>query len=288
MRTSDARTAYAMFLPAVLIEVILVVAPLCIGFWYSLHNVRFFQIKGFVGWDNYLTILTSSAVMNSLVVTAIFSFAALFFTFVVGFGLALWLKQDCATNTALRAIVLIPYMIAMLVGSMLLKWIYARESGISPLIFGAFGMGEVSILADPNLAMGGLVFNAMWRDAAFAMIMLLAGLKSVPNQIFDAARVDGASKLYIFRRIVLPLLRIPILITVIRLFIHFVNTLTFPLILTGGGPANSTETLVLHMFRLGFQDHVLGPANALAVMIFLANMVLVAVLLLLFRKAQKI
>lgn len=288
MRRSDARTAYLMFLPAIAIEAALVVAPLVIGFWYSLHNVRFFQVRGFVGFDNYVDILTSSAVLNSLIVTATFSFFALFFTFIIGFALALWLQKDGATNTAFRAIVLIPYMIAMLVGSMLLKWIYARESGISPMIFGAFGMGDVSILADPELAMAGLVFNAMWRDAAFAMIMLLAGLKAVPTQIFDAARVDGASKIYIFRRIVVPLLRIPILITIIRLFIHFVNTLTFPLILTGGGPANATETLVLNMFRLGFQDHVLGPANALAILIFAVNMVLVSMLLLLFRKAERI
>ena len=288
MRTSDARTAYAMFLPAVLIEVILVVAPLCIGFWYSLHNVRFFQIKGFVGWDNYLTILTSSAVMNSLVVTAIFSFAALFFTFVVGFGLALWLKQDCATNTALRAIVLIPYMIAMLVGSMLLKWLFSQEAGLSTLALGPLGLGDLSILADPGTAMAALVFNAMWRDAAFAMIMLLAGLKAIPPELHLAARVDGASAWMRFRRITLPLLRIPILITLVRLLVHFVNILTFPLILTGGGPGNATEVVVLKVFRLGFADHVLGQANALALLVFLANMVLVGILLVLFRRAGRI
>jgi len=288
MRRSDAKTAYLMFAPALFVEAALVVAPLMIGGWYSLHDVRFFKIRSFVGFDNYMSILASPAVLNSLVVTAIFSFFALFFTFALGFALALWLQRDTGPNAMMRAIVLIPYMIAMLVGSMLLKWIYARESGIAPLVLGAFGMGDVSILADPQLAMGGLVFNAIWRDCAFAMIMLLAGLKSVPPQIFDAARVDGAGKILIFRKIVLPLLRIPILITVIRLFIHFVNTLTFPLILTGGGPANATETLVLKMFRLGFQDHVLGPANALAILIFAGNMVLVSVLLLLFRKARRI
>ncbi len=288
MRASDARSAYLMFLPVLIIEAALVVAPLIISGWYSLYNVRYFKIRGFVGFDNYWHILTSSSVLNSLFVTAIFSFGALIFTFTLGFALALWLQKDTATNVAMRAIVLIPYMIAMLVGSMLLKWIYARESGLSPMIFGAFGFGDVSILADPQLAMGGLVFNAMWRDSAFAMILLLAGLKSVPVQIFAAARVDGASRLYIFWRIVMPLLRIPILITVIRLLIHFINTLTFPLVLTGGGPANSTETLVLYMFRRGFQDSVLGEANALAILIFVGNMVFVAMLLLIFRKAQRL
>jgi ABC-type sugar transport system permease subunit len=136
--------------------------------------------------------------------------------------------------------------------------------------------------------MAALVYNAMWRDSAFAMMLLLAGLKSIPLQIFAAARIDGAGAVYRFWRITLPLLQVPILITVVRLFIHFVNILTFPLILTGGGPSNATEVVVLRMFRLGFQDHLLGPANALAIMIFAANLLLVAMLLLLFRKANRL
>ncbi len=288
MRRADRFVAYQMLWPAVALETALVLTPLAVGFWYSLHNVRFFRIRNFVGADNYLAVISSPLVVNSLIVTAVFAISALVLTFVVGFALALWLERDTATSVLMRVIVLVPYMIAMLVGSMLLKWIFAQESGLMPLILAPLGLGDVSILSDPKTAMAALVFNAMWRDGAFAMIMLLAALKSVPAQIFQAARVDGASSLYILWRITIPLLRVPILITIVRLFIHFVNTLTFPLILTGGGPANATETIVLRMFRLGFQDHVLGQANALAILIFAANVVMVAMLLLLFRQARRI
>jgi ABC-type sugar transport system permease subunit len=288
MRRADRFVAYQMLWPAVALETALVLTPLAVGFWYSLHNVRFFRIRNFVGADNYIAVISSPLVVNSLIVTAVFAISALVLTFVVGFALALWLERDTATSVLMRVIVLVPYMIAMLVGSMLLKWIFAQESGLIPLILAPLGLGDVSILSDPKTAMAALVFNAMWRDGAFAMIMLLAALKSVPAQIFQAARVDGASSLYILWRITIPLLRVPILITIVRLFIHFVNTLTFPLILTGGGPANATETIVLRMFRLGFQDHVLGQANALAILIFAANVVMVAMLLLLFRQARRI
>lgn len=288
MRRADRTVAYRMLWPAVAIEAALVLAPLAIGFWYSLHNVRFFRIRSFVGLDNYWRILTSPEVLNSLIVTAVFSIASLVLTFAVGFALAVWLERDSRVNVMMRAVVLVPYVIAMLVGSMLLKWIFAQESGLMPLMLGPFGLGDLSILSEPGTAMAALVFNAMWRDSAFAMIMLLAGLKSIPLQIYQAAQVDGAGAWYRFRRLTLPLLRVPIMITLVRLFIHFVNILTFPLILTGGGPANATETLVLRMFRLGFQDHVLGPANALALLIFIANLVLVAVLLTLFRQARRI
>ena len=244
-----------MLWPAVVIEAALVLTPLAVGFWYSLNNVRFFRIRNFVGLDNYLAVISSPLVLNSLIVTAVFAISALVLTFFVGFALALWLERDTSTSVLMRVIVLVPYMISMLVGSMMLKWVFANESGLAPLLLAPFGVGDISILSEPKTAMAALVFNAMWRDGAFAMIMLLAALKSVPAQLFQAARVDGASTFYILRRITIPLLRIPIMITIVRLFIHFVNTLTYPLILTGGGPADATETIVLRMFRLGFQDH---------------------------------
>lgn len=284
----DAWLPYRLLLPAVAIEAALVLAPLAIGFWYSLHQVRFFQIRRYVGWDNYTRILTSPEVANSLWVTTVFSLSSLVLTFAVGFALALRFERDTRLNVVMRAVVFVPYMIAMLVGSMLLKWIFAQEGGLAPLVMGPLGLGEHAILADPNSAMAALVYNAMWRDSAFAMMLLLAGLKSIPMQIFAAARIDGASAFYRFRRITLPLLQVPILITIVRLFIHFVNILTFPLILTGGGPSDATEVVVLRMFRLGFQDHLLGPANALAILIFAANLLLVAVLLMLFRKANRL
>jgi multiple sugar transport system permease protein len=285
-RRPDEIFSYGIMIPAVAIEAAFVLAPLLVGFWYSLHNVRFFQIRGFVGFDNYVSVLTSQDVLKSLTVTAVFSISSLVATFVIGLSLAMWLERDGRSNVIMRAVVLVPYMIAMLVGSMLLKWIFAQESGLTPLMLGPFGAADISILSNPSTAMAALVFNAMWRDSAFAMIMLLAGLKSIPPHVHQAARIDGASALFRFRRITLPLMRVPILITLVRLFIHFVNILTFPLILTAGGPANATETVVLKMFRLGFQDNVLGTANALALLIFIANLALVAVLLGLFKRAR--
>lgn len=288
MRRAERFVPYRLLAPALAFELVLVAGPLLIGLWYSLHNVRFFQIRRFVGLDNYWRVLGAPEVLNALWVTAVFSFFALVLTFVLGFALALWLERDGRFATFMRAVVLVPYMIAMLVGSMLLKWVFSQEGGLAPLALGPLGLGHVSILADPQLAMAALVYNAMWRDGAFAMIMLLAGLKAIPPSLHLAARVDGASAWMRFRRITLPLMRIPILITLIRLLVHFVNILTFPLILTGGGPSGATEVVVLKVFRLGFSDHVLGQANALALLVFLANLALVAVLLALFRRAGRV
>ena len=156
------------------------------------------------------------------------------------------------------------------------------------MALGPFGLSDVSVLADPNTAMAALIFNAVWRDNAFAMILLLAGLKSIPPQLYAAARVDGAGAFYRFWRITLPLMRLPILIAVVRLLIHFVNVLTFALILTGGGPNQATQTLGLAMYRLGFIDFRMGEANAMAFLVFLFNLILIAFNLLLFRERRRV
>jgi ABC-type sugar transport system permease subunit len=282
----NAGTAWRWVAPVLLLEAVLVLVPLCIGFWYSLHRADYFQITAFRGLQNYVQVLSSPIFVESLVATAVFSLGALFLTFVVGFSLAIRLERDTRLNVLLRAVVLVPYIIAMLVGSLLLKWIFSTDGGISQMLLGPFGLQDTAILADQRGAMGALIFNALWRDCGFAMILLMAGLKGIPFELYAAAQVDGASAWYRFRRITLPLMRIPIFITLVRLLIHFVNVLTFSLVLTGGGPNNATLTMGLTMYRMGFVDYRIGQANALALMVFLFNLVLIFALLRLFAERR--
>jgi len=277
---------YRMVLPVLAIEILFVAVPLVIGFYYSLHRVDYLNLGAYVGLTNYWRVIASPAVRNSLLVTASFSFFALFFTFVVGISLALFLERDTRLNVLGRAIVLVPHVISMLVGSMLLKWIFSADAGLTSLVLGPFGYGDLSILADPTNAMAALVFNGVWRDSAFAMILLMAGLKSIPLGLYAAARIDGAGTWYRFRRITLPLLRVPILITLIRLMIHFVNGLTYALVLTGGGPNEATTTMGLELYDIGFKDFRFGQANALAFMVFIFNLVLIFILVRLFRERR--
>jgi|SRR5579862_2507233 len=260
-----------------------VLVPLAIGIYYSLHRADFFRVTAFRGLQNYWQVIQSPAVVESLAVTAIFSLSSLFLTFVVGFSLALFLERDSRVHVFVRTVILLPYIISMLVGSMLLKWLFSQDGGLLQLVLGPLGLGQVPILGDPNGAMAALVFNAVWHDSAFAMILLMAGLKGIPAQLYAAARVDGANAFLRFRRITLPLMQVPIVITLIRLLIHFVNVLTFPLILTGGGPDNATQTMGLTLYRMGFVDYRIGQANALAMLVFIFNVTLILLLAGMFR-----
>lgn len=280
----EEREAFGFVIPLVVLEVFLVATPLLLAAYYSMYRVDFFELTEFRGFGNYVRILTSPFIVKSLFATAIFSIFALIITLTVGLGLALHLERDTKWNVFARAAVLVPYVISMLVGSLLLRWIFSKDAGIISAALGPFGLGETTILADPTNAMAALIFNGVWRDSAFAMILLLSGLKSIPTSLAQAAAIDGASAWYRFRRITLPMMRLAILITIVRLLIHFVNVLTFALILTGGGPNNSTQTLGLSLYRLGFVDFRMGEANALAILVFLMNIVLIGINLFLFRQ----
>jgi ABC-type sugar transport system permease subunit len=274
---------YALVAPLILLEIGLVAVPLAIGAYYSVHRVTFFQLREFTGLQNYVRVLTSPEVIQSVSVTLAFTALSLIFTFAVGFALAMYLERDTRYNVGLRAVVLIPHVISILVGSLLVRWLFSQDGGILPLVLQPFGLADLSVLGDPRRAMGALVFNAVWRDSAFATILLLAGLKGIPGELYAAARIDGASAWYQFRRLTLPLLRIPIFITIVRLVIHFVNVITYSLVLTGGGPGKSTSPVALELYRLGFERFQFGQANALAMLVVMFNIILVYAIVRLFR-----
>lgn len=274
-RRREDLAAYRFLIPAVAVEGAFVLLPILICLYNSFHRMDFLERRGFVGLDNYIAVVTSSYFLSSLGVTITFSLLALVVTFVLGFALALFLERDTRLNVLGRAIVLVPYVISMLVGSLLLRWLILPDAGLVPIALASMNIGETAILADPQNAMAALVYNAMWRDCAFATILLMAGLKSVPLQLYQAADIDGASRLYQFRRITLPLLKIPIQITLARLLIHFVNSVTFPLVLTNGGPNGATETMGLGLYRLGFTAFKFSEANAWAFMILVLNLFLI-------------
>lgn len=280
--------AYRFIVPVLVLEVLFVGIPLLIGFYVSFYRADYFNITSFRGLDNYIEVITSPIVFESLIATLVFSVCALIFTFVAGFSLAILFERDNRANIVGRVIVLIPYTISMLVGSLLLKWIFSPDAGVMQLALSPFGLIDPGLLSNPRSAMAALVFNAVWRDSAFAMILLMAGLKSIPPQLYAAARIDGAGPLYRFVRITLPMMRIPIAITLVRLLIHFVNVLTFSLVLTAGGPNNATLTMGLAMYRIGLVDFRIGQANALAILVMLFNVILISALLALFQRRGRL
>jgi multiple sugar transport system permease protein len=136
---------------------------------------------------------------------------------------------------------------------------------------------RIQWLGDPSLAMASLIGINVWRSAPYAMILLLAGLQGIPHDLHEAAAIDGAGRIRTFFAITVPLMRPAILVLIVLLTIIDFNVLVAMIILTGGGPGNATETMSLHMYLQAFTYMRMGPASAIAMIIFAINLVLTGI-----------
>jgi len=134
---------------------------------------------------------------------------------------------------------------------------------------------DIQFLNDPNSAMGLLIAVSVWKRLGYALIILLAGLKSIPEDYIEAASLDGAGSWQTFQHIILPLLKTPLLLVVIVLTLSNINTVESPLVLTGGGPGSATRILAIDVFDRAFVNYDLASATSLALIMFLCNVLLV-------------
>jgi multiple sugar transport system permease protein len=146
-----------------------------------------------------------------------------------------------------------------------------------------FGVAPVNWLGEPNLAMTALILVDVWRAAPYAMILLLAGLQGIPHELYEAAAIDGATRARAFFAVTVPLMRPAMLILLVLLTIVDFNVVVAMLVLTGGGPGTATETMSLRMYNEAFTYTRMGPASAIAMIIFAANLVLTVVYIRLLR-----
>jgi ABC-type sugar transport system permease subunit len=269
---------YLMVAPALLVIGIFSLGPTLYGVIISLYRVEFVQLLTFVGFKNYIDVLADPTFWNSVRVSFVFTVASVPFTMVSGLALALLANQNLRFRTAFRTVAMLPWITSYVVTYLLFRWILQDDIGlINALLVQGLGLQRVQWLGDPTLAMVSLVGVNIWRSAPHAMILLLAGLQGVSRDLMEAAGIDGAGRVQTFFSITLPLLRPTLLITVVLLTIIDFNVVVAMLVLTGGGPGNATEAMSLRMYNEAFIYLRMGPASAIAMIIFAINLVLTAV-----------
>lgn len=265
---------YAMVAPAVLVLGVFSLAPTLYGALVSLYNVQFVELLEFVGLDNYAAVFTDPDFWGSFRVSAVFTVASVCLTVVLGFCLALLAKQPLRLVPAFRTLSMTPWVTSYIVVYLIFKWILNYDDGLINAGLASVGGPKIGWLTDPVLAMLSLVVVDAWRSAPYAMILLLAGLQTIPEELYEAAATDGASRWTSFWRMTLPLMRLPLTVVLVLLTIVNLNTLVAMLVLTGGGPGRATEPLSLYMYNQAFQYFRMGPAASIAMFIFVLNLVL--------------
>ena len=230
--------------------------------------------KIFVGADNYTRILGSGSFRDVTYNTVIWTVFSTLFSFVLGFGAALALNREFVGRGLIRGILLIPYVISAVAAAYVWRWLYHSDFGVIGALSVAAGITEKPIvfLDDIHRVLPSLIVVNVWKEFSFAMIMMLAGLQTVPDQLHRAAQVDGASAWHRFWHITVPHLKSVTLITVLLLIVSNLNSFTLPWIMTGGGPAGASQIWITDIYQVAFGRIRFGYASAYSVILFVVMM----------------
>jgi len=251
--------------PAFLVMGVILLYPLIYSLWLSFHKwtLRTFrQGIPWVGLDNYTNLFSNSEFLNSLRVTALFVIFAVGIEFILGMGLALLLNHDLKAKGLIRSIILLPMMCTNVVIGLTWRLLLNYDFGIINYYLSVLGLNRVEWVSSPRMALTSVPMVDVWNTTSFVALLLLAGLQSLPDEPYEAAKIDGASGLQTFLYLTLPLLRQTILVVLLWRFIDTFRIFDVIYLLTAGGPARATETVSIYVYRYGFQNFNLGLASA--------------------------
>jgi len=270
----DYKLGYLFLIPLLLVIFGLVFYPFLTGILYTFQDRSIGVIKDtFVGFQNYIDIFNRSTYWLVLKNTVIFTSVAVFVKLVIGMISALLLNREFRGRNYVRAILFIPWTLPVLTATLTWKWIL-DDSGLLNYILYRIGITPISFLSDPNNVLWTVIAVAIWQGTPFYMINILAGLQSIPREIYEAARIDGASAIRQFWHITLPLLRTVILMVVFLSAIWTANSMEFAFILTGGGPAYKSMLINLYAFEEAINLGKLSTGATIAVTIMPFFMIL--------------
>ncbi|MBB5788734.1 carbohydrate ABC transporter permease [Jiangella mangrovi] len=275
-------TPYAFMAPFLVVFATFVLAPAVLGIWMSLHDWDFMlPSKPFIGLDNYLALFDSTSAVfeefwNGMRATAIFTVASVPFLVAVPLGLAVLLNRRFPGRTFFRAVFFMPYVLGVAVVGLLFRFMLDPNIGI---VNGLLGTTTPWITAQP-WAWISLVAMTVWWTLGFNTIIYLAGLQDIPRELYDAAKVDGASAWQVFRNVTLPGLRTVHLFVVTITILASANMFGQALLVTNGGPGDSTRTALIVMLAEGLESFRMGSAAAMSYLlaIFLGIVSIVQVL----------
>lgn len=259
--------------PTVLLLLLVVAYPIAYSLWVSLHRTDYLAIGAPVGLRHYAALLADEVVRRDVVISLKYVVGSLAGAVPLGLLLALLLDQRLPLSGWFRTICALPWVISQTVTALL--WIWLLDPSFGPVnhLLDTLGGGRVNFLAAEATALPVLVAVNVWMSYPFAMILFLAGLQTIPQEVHEAALIDGASAWRKLASVTLPLLRNTVVATCVMLTLYYFTMVTLVFTFTGGGPIGSTEVLSLRVFNETFLYWRVGQASALGVVIFALNAV---------------
>lgn len=260
------KNAYFLFLPALSLIVLVLAYPIVYTFYLSTDSIT--NLKPFV------QTIRNPMFIQSLGKSGIFVAGTIFLHLLIGLILALLINTKVPVKGLFQVIILLPWVLNDVTVSILWKWMVNPQVGFLNISLQKLGLPQYSWLSSPTLAMLIVIIANTWKGVAFAFIFILAGLRSIPQPLYESARIDGASGWQALTKITLPLLTPVLLILTIIFSIGTFNLINIILIMTGGGPFNSTNVVALYMYKTAFEFLNFSSGARIAIFLLIINLVL--------------
>lgn len=269
LKAKDRRLGYILIAPTLIILFLVVIYPLLYSFYISFHNMNVaipWKGKIFVGFANYINVIQDISWWKAILRTLYFVIADILVGVILGLIIALLLNKKLIIKSLIFAIVLFPYVLPPIVNALMWKLIYDSNYGLLNGMLYQFGFinDYIAWLSKANLAIIMLIIANLWQGTPFAVILFLSGLKSIPLELYEAARIDGSSSWQSFKYITLPLLKPIIYILVVMKTILTFKIFDLIYALTGGGPANTTQVVSMKIYNESFNFLKFGRASAMS------------------------
>jgi multiple sugar transport system permease protein len=260
--------AYLFILPSLLGFLAFLVVPMIASLGISFYDWELLTPPRFVGLKNFTTLAADTVFHAVLWNTIYYTVGLVPLNLVVSLGLAVWLNQKLRGLTLYRMAFFMPVVTVTVGVALIWRWMYEPNAGIIDVILRALHLPAPAWLADPDWAMPAVILMSVWKGFGYNMVLFLAGLQGIPITIYEAATIDGASAWQRFWRITLPLLSPTIFLAVVLTVISSFQVFDQALVMTRGGPANATNTIVLFIYQNGFEFFRMGYASAIAWVLF--------------------
>ena len=280
-------SAYLFLLPGFVVFSVFTVFALGFTIYLSFHEWNIINVdKPYVGLDNYKDLIHDERFRKTVINTFYFSGAVIPLQMIIGLAIALMLNTGLRGRVFLRTIYYLPAVTPFVVSAIVWKWFYNGDFGIFNFYLLKAGLidAPVSFLSEQNLAMPSVIAVTVWAGIGFTMVVYLAGLQSIPEELYEAAKVDGAGPWSRLRHITIPMLRPTTLFLAVIGIIFSFQQFTQVFVMTRGGPVDKTTTMLYYIYESAFQFYEMGYASALAFVLFLMLLVFSVLQLRLYRQ----
>ena len=228
----------------------------------------------FVGFDNYVTVLSSGLFGTALLNTVLFTVGSIAGQFVIGLGIALFFHRRFPLSGLLRSLLLLPWLIPLIVSSAVWRWILDQDNGVLNQFLGALGVADSpGWLTSTSLALITVIGVNIWLGIPFNTTILYGGLQDIPQDLYEAAALDGATGWRAFRHVTWPLLRPVVNVVLVLGVVYTIKVLDLILGLTGGGPANASQTIATQAYHLSFREFRFGEGAAMGNVLIVISLV---------------